>query len=376
MCDIIEKNKKIFIGGSMKFTIFISEKFDINGTSIDSTPITEGLINSTYKISTDSGKDYILQKINTNVFKNPDELMQNIENVCKYISARVDDPEREAMTVIRTKDGKLWYRAEDGGCWRVYKFIGGAKSIQAAENEMSLYYAAKAFGKFQRLLGDYDASTLFETIPNFHNTVSRFADFKAAVEHASPERRAECEKEIEQIYALEPYAHMIVDGLANGKLPLRVTHNDTKLNNVMLDNVTGEGVCVIDLDTVMPGSLLYDFGDGVRFAACNSAEDERDLSKVYHRLDLFEQYTHGFLDGIGANITENERDMLPVSVVILTYELVLRFLGDYLNGDIYFRVAEDRPKHNLERGRAQLKLTLDTISKLDEMKKIVEKYSK
>lgn len=183
-------------------------------------------------------------------------------------------------------------------------------------------------------------------------------------------------KEIEQIYALEPYAHMIVDGLANGKLPLRVTHNDTKLNNVMLDNVTGEGVCVIDLDTVMPGSLLYDFGDGVRFAACNSAEDERDLSKVYHRLDLFEQYTHGFLDGIGANITENERDMLPVSVVILTYELVLRFLGDYLNGDIYFRVAEDRPKHNLERGRAQLKLTLDTISKLDEMKKIVDKYSK
>lgn len=360
----------------MKFTISISEKFDMHGVPVESVPITEGLINSTYKISTDSGCNYILQKINTNVFKKPDELMQNIENVCKYISARVQDPEREALTVVKAKDGGLYHIAEDGGCWRVYKFIEGAKSIRAAEDDTSLYCAAKAFGRFQRLLGDYDAATLFETIPNFHNTVSRFADFKASVEHASPERRAECEREIEQIYALEPYAHMIVDGLERNELPLRVTHNDTKLNNVMLDNKTGEGVCVIDLDTVMPGSLLYDFGDGVRFAACNSAEDERDLSKVYHRLDLFEQYTHGFLEGIGTNITDNERDMLPVSVVILTYELVLRFLGDYLNGDVYFKTSEDRPKHNLERARAQLKLTLDTISKLDEMKKIVEKYSK
>lgn len=360
----------------MKDILLICHHFNIAGTPIDSAAITEGLINNTYKITTDAGKRYILQRINTNVFKNPDELMQNIENVCKYISAHVEDPERESLTVIRTRDGRPYYRSESGGCWRVYNYIEGARSIQAAENELSLYYAAKAFGNFQRLLGDYDASTLFETIPNFHNTVSRFADFKTAVANASPERRAECEKEIEQIYALEPYAHMIVDGLSDGKLPLRVTHNDTKLNNVMLDEVTGEGVCVIDLDTVMPGSLLYDFGDGVRFAACNSAEDERDLSKVYHRLDLFEQYTRGFLEGIGENITENERDMLPVSVVILTYELVLRFLGDYLNGDVYFKVAEGRPKHNLERARAQLKLTLDTISKLDEMKKIVEKYSK
>lgn len=359
----------------MKYTITICENFDICGNAVQSVPITEGLINSTYKITTDSGKDYVLQKINTNVFRNPDELMENIKNVTEFMAKKVDCPDRETLTVIKTKEGKLYFHAQDGGCWRMYKFIEGAKSIQAAENELSLYFAAKAFGKFQRLLGDFDAASLYETIPNFHNTVSRFADFKAAVAGASPERREECAAEIEKIYELEPYSRIITDGLANGTLPLRVTHNDTKLNNVMLDNVTGEGVCVIDLDTVMPGSLLYDFGDGIRFAACNSAEDERDLSKVYHRLDLFEQYTRGFLEGIGENITQEERAMLPVSAVVMTYELVLRFLGDYLNGDIYFKIAEDRPKHNLERARAQLKLTLDTISKLDEMKSVVEKYS-
>lgn len=359
----------------MNHELEICSNFEMKGTVKRVYPITKGLINHTYHVETEDGKtNYVLQRINTNVFRDPIGLMNNIKSVCAHIAARSADPVRESLTVVPTKDGKPFFIDSEGGYWRTYLFIPDAKSIQAAENDLSLYYAAKAFGKFQRQLGDFDASTLVETIPHFHDTVSRFADFLRAYENASPERKAKCEKEVATIMELEPYAHVIVDGLANGTLPLRVTHNDTKLNNVMLDNTTGEGICVIDLDTVMPGSLLYDFGDGVRFAACNSAEDERDLSRVYHRLDLFESYTKGFLEGIGDAITEKERELLPTSVVVLTYELVLRFLGDYLNGDVYFRIDPARPEHNLERAKAQLKLTLDTISKLDEMKKIVAKY--
>ena len=358
----------------MKFTIFISEKFDINGTPIDSTPITEGLINSTYKISTDSGKDYILQKINTNVFKNPDELMQNIENVCKYISARVDDPEREAMTVIRAKDGKLWYRAEDGGCWRVYKFIEGAKSIQAAENEMSLYYAAKAFGKFQRLLGDYDASTLFETIPNFHNTPSRFTDFVNAVNGCKfPERLCESKELIDFLMAHEKLAHVATDAIASGKMPLRVTHNDTKLNNILFDAHTGEALCVIDLDTIMPGLALNDYGDSIRFGASTAAEDEPDVSKVHFDLYLFELYTRGYLEAAGAALTDTEKEYLPWGAKLMTLECGIRFLTDYLQGDTYFKVS--RARQNLERCRTQFKLVADMENVWDEMASIVKKYS-
>ena len=195
-----------------------------------------------------------------------------------------------------------------------------------------------------------------------------------ALENDVAGRACECAYEIEEIKKREPLAHVVVDALANGEIPLRVTHNDTKLNNVMIDDNTNKGVCVIDLDTVMPGSLLYDFGDSIRFAACNSAEDEEDLSKVYHRLDLFEEYVSGFLKGVGSNITEKEIELLPFSAFLLTYELVLRFLGDYLNGDVYFQTRRD--KHNLIRARAQLKLALDTESKLGEMAEIVKKYVK
>ncbi|MBQ0010823.1 MAG: aminoglycoside phosphotransferase family protein, partial [Ruminococcus sp.] len=267
----------------MNHELNICRHFDLKGTIKQVRPITDGLINHTYRIETEDGEpDYVLQRINTNVFRDPEGLMRNVKSVCAHIAARSADPVRESLTVIPTTDGKPFFIDEEGGYWRVYLFIPGAKTIQAAENDMSLYYAAKAFGHFQRTLGDFDASTLVETIPHFHDTVSRYGDFLRAYENASPERKAKCEKEVETIMALEPYAHLIVDGLENGSLPLRVTHNDTKLNNVMLDSKTGEGICVIDLDTVMPGSLLYDFGDGVRFAACNSAEDERDLDLVFH----------------------------------------------------------------------------------------------
>lgn len=351
----------------------ICANFAIEGNAVGYEQLTDGHINNTYSVlwqypdgTTDK---YLLQQINTNVFRNTDGLISNILGVCEHVRKKIEaaggDTSREVLTLIPCRDGKYLY----DGCWRMYNFIKGASAHQSADAPNLLYNAAKTFGIFQRQLADYPAETLFETIPNFHNTVSRYADFTAAVENDIACRAAECADEINRIRSYEKYAHIIVDGLADGTIPLRVTHNDTKLNNIMMDNVTSEGVCVIDLDTVMPGSLLYDFGDSIRFAACNSAEDEPDLDKVYLRLDLFEEYTRGFLCGVGDGITENEKRLLPMSAFILTYELVLRFLGDYLNGDTYFKT--DYKTHNLVRARAQLKLAEDMLAKLGEMEKIV-----
>ena len=339
----------------------ISADFDVDGKAVGFTQLTDGHINNTFAVdwvhSDGTDDKYLLQQINTNVFKKVDELISNINGVCKHIRGKVaaagGDTSREALTLIKCKNGGYL----QDGCWRMYNFIKGASAHQSADAPGLLFNAAKAFGKFQRQLADYPADTLYETIPNFHNTVSRYADFMTAVSNDAAGRVKECEKEIETIKKYEKYTHIIVDGIADGTIPLRVTHNDTKLNNVMMDDKTNEGVCVIDLDTVMPGSLLYDFGDSIRFAACNSAEDEPDLSKVYLR-------------GVGDGITENEKALLPMSSFILTYELVLRFLGDYLNGDTYFKIGY--PTHNLVRARAQLKLAEDMIGKLDDMKKIVE----
>ncbi len=342
-------------------------------------PITAGHINRTYAVFVkgEEKPKYVLQKINTSIFKDPFGLIENIKGVCAHVRKKVEerggDPMRETLILIPTVDGKDFLHCEDGS-FRLYFFIQDATAHQSANKPGLLQNAAEAFGTYQNLLSDYPAETLHETIPNFHNTVSRYADFMQAVNENKAGRLAECEADLEVIKTHEPYAHIIVDALANGEIPLRVTHNDTKLNNIMIDDVTGKGICVIDLDTVMPGSLLYDFGDSIRFAACNSAEDETDLSKVYLRLDLFEEYTKGFLAGVGKNITAKEIELLPMSAFILTYELVLRFLGDYLNGDTYFQVHRD--KHNLERARTQLTLALDIEKKLPEMAEIVKKYVK
>lgn len=354
--------------------------FETGDSAAGFQPITAGHINHTYAVYVlgEESPKYILQKINTDIFKKPDELIANIKGVCAHIRRKVTerggDPMREALTLIPTKDGHDYYHDAQKGCWRLYYFISDSEAHQCADRPGLLYSAAEAFGNFQKLLSDYPADTLYETIPNFHNTISRYADFMQAVREDAAGRASECAYEIDEIGKHEKYAHIIVDALAAGEIPLRVTHNDTKLNNIMIDNKTGKGLCVIDLDTVMPGSLLYDFGDSIRFAACNSAEDEPDLSKVFLRLDLFEEYTAGFLAGVGENITKKEIELLPISALILTYELVLRFLGDYLNGDVYFQVHRD--KHNLERARAQLRLTLDMESKLSDMAKIVAKYVK
>lgn len=353
--------------------------FDTDDTAADFQPITAGHINHTYAVFVVSEQHpkYVLQKINTDVFQKPDELIANIKGVCSHIRRKIiergGDPMRETLTLLPTKNGQDYYHDPEKGCWRLYYFISNSEAHQSADRPGLLYEAAKAFGNFQYLLSDYPADTLYETIPNFHNTVSRYKDFMRAVSEDRVGRTSECLTEIREIQKYEPYSHIIVDALASHAIPLRVTHNDTKLNNIMIDNITGKGLCVIDLDTVMPGSLLYDFGDSIRFAACNSAEDEPDLSKVYLRLDLFEEYTKGFLEGVGSHITEKEIQLLPVSAFILTYELVLRFLGDYLNGDIYFQVHRD--KHNLERARAQLKLATDMEKKLPYMENIIKKYT-
>lgn len=364
-----------------EFLFEVISNFEIEGKPFECEVIRNGHINNTYAINCkkDDGScvKYILQQINVNIFKNPDELTENILGVCEFLRKELEseglDASRRTLKLFKTKDGEYLYKKENSA-WRVYNFITNATAYQSAEKPGLLYNAAKAFGNFQRRLADYPASTLHETIPYFHDTVHRYKDFMDSIKNDPKNRVKDCTDLIERVKSYEKYAGVIVSGLNDGSIPLRVTHNDTKLNNVMIDDSTLEGICVIDLDTVMPGSLLYDFGDSIRFAANNGLEDDPNLDNVYLRLDLFEEYTKGFLDGIEGNITKKELELLPMSAFILTYELVLRFLGDYFNGDTYFKTAYS--DHNLVRAKAQLKLTDDIFSKLDLMSDIVKKITK
>lgn len=262
-----------------------------------------GHINGTYFVTCADGRRYVMQQINTSIFVKPDEVMENILGVTSFLKKKIaaagGDPERETLTVVWTKDGACAYVAPDGGYWRAYLCIEGATSHQSADTAL-FAKAAWAFGNFQRQLADYPAETLHETIPNFHNTVSRMVDFKAALAADRAGRAAEIADEVAFVLAREEKCSFIMDGIASGALPLRVTHNDTKLNNIMMDDKTGEGICVIDLDTVMPGSVLNDFGDAIRFGASSAAEDEIDIDRVYVRTDLFDAFTGGFLEGWAA----------------------------------------------------------------------------
>jgi len=335
-----------------------------------------GHINDTYLINTNPG--YILQKINKNVFKNPPEVMENIEKVTAFLSDKIaaagGNPDRETMHVIKAKDGKSFYEASNGEFYRMYKFIDKSTSYDSAAEDPSLFYeAARAFGKFQAMLADFPMDQLNETIPKFHDTRNRFMNLKNAVEKDICGRAAGVKEDIDLAFSFENEVGIIVDGLADGSLPLRVTHNDTKLNNVLIDNETKKGLCVIDLDTIMPGSLLYDFGDALRFGASNAAEDETDLSKVTFNLDCFESFTKGFLEEL-PDITEREKELLPFSAMLITYECGIRFLTDYLEGDTYFKTKYEN--HNIDRARNQLKLACDIVSKYPEMEAIIKKLSK
>ena len=361
----------------------IIDEFGFEGEYIGYRVSNDGHINNTFvldfKNADGSSTSYLVQLINTNVFKNPDELMENIVGVTGYLRniviERGGDPERECLRVFFTKGGKPYFRTENGEYWRCYNFITGAHACQSIDDPKTFFNAAKAFGTFQCLLADYPSSTLHETIPNFHNTRSRFADFKKAVSDDLKGRAAGVQEEIDFVLSREGDTGILVDMLSNGELPLRVTHNDTKLNNVMFDNETDEGICVIDLDTVMPGLSLYDFGDSIRFGASTAAEDEKDLSKVNFDIELYKVYTEGYLSAAGKSLTDAEIEYLPFSSKLMTLECGMRFLGDYLNGDTYFRI--DYPEHNLVRARTQFKLVEDMEKQMDEMKKVTQEiYAK
>ena len=356
----------------------IISNFNIDGKLISCERYGEGHINETYlAVIEDNGvkKDYILQKINSNLFKNVEALMNNIRLVTEFNRARIlekgGNPDRESLSLIYTKDKKAYYQNQDG-YFRVYKFITDAVAYQVVEKPEHFYQSAVAFGNFANLLAQFNATELYEVLPDFHNTVKRFNDFTNSLKADKFDRAKSVQKEIKFVLDRKDYCSKIVDLLKSGKMPTKVTHNDTKLNNVMLDVKTGEPVAVIDLDTIMPGSICYDFGDSIRFGCNPAAEDEKDLTKVNFDINLFEQYVKGYLSALGQSITAIEKENLAFGAILMTYECGMRFLADYLDGDIYFRVKRDG--HNLDRARTQFKLIEDMEKAYPEMLKIVEKY--
>ena len=328
-----------------------------------------GNINYTFLITTDNGKQYILQRINTHVFKKPVQLMENVIAVTKHIGSKVDDPSK-VLHFIPALDGNYYYRDERRRYWRCYEFVGGF-CLEAPESDADFYESAVAFGRFQEQLSDFPASSLHETIPNFHNTPDRFRMLHIAMDEDACDRLQYVQREIDFILEREHEAGTIQRMLESGELPLRVTHNDTKLNNVLLDMKTRKAKCVLDLDTVMPGSSLFDFGDSIRFGAATAPEDVQELSRMSLDLHRFEVYTRGYLEGCHS-LTKREIELLPLGAKIITLELAVRFLTDYLESDHYFKT--EYPDHNLVRARAQLKLVQDMEAKWSQMERIVENY--
>ena len=346
----------------------LTNVFALDGKPVSWREFGHGHINSTLKVTTDTGAEYVLQKINKYVFRNPIRLMSNVVAVTKYLRERVEDP-KMAMHVVMTKRGNSYYRDSEGDFWRMYDFLHGF-CLDAPESDEDFYQSGIAFGRFQEQLSDFPAETLYETIPEFHNTIDRYRQFKASVAVDPLGRVANVREEVDFVLAHEEIGSTLQKMRESGELPLRVTHNDTKLNNVLLDRKTRKALCVLDLDTVMPGLSAHDFGDSIRFGAATAAEDEQDLRKMHLDLHMFEVYTKGFLES-ATKLTDKEVEMLPMGALIMTLEVGLRFLKDYIDGDLYFKTAY--PEHNLVRARTQLKLVADMESKMDEMKAIVAK---
>ena len=349
------------------------QKFAVKGAPVQCCRYGCGHINETYLVTCDSGLTYILQKINKSIFTKPEELMENIAATTAYLAQRSRDS-RESMRLVMTMDGKAFYKDEAGEYWRLYDFVLSTVCMQKAESPKDFYYSGLAFGRFQRQLADFPAQTLHEPIADFHNTVARYGQLHAAIEVNYENRLEACKAELEFALAREKEAGAIVDKLASGELPLRVTHNDTKLNNVLFDYDTRTPLCVIDLDTIMPGASLYDYGDSIRFGASTAAEDEKDLGKVWCDMELFRTYTQGFLEGCDGSLTDLEVEMLPMGAKMMTLECGIRFLADYLKGDVYFRTHY--AGQNLDRARTQFKLVADMESKWDTMMSIVKECAK
>lgn len=362
----------------MDHILEVAGHFAYEGKAISYEQCHVGHINGTYFITCEGANRirYVLQRINTAVFKNPVEVVENMANVCAYLKEQIakegGDTERETLTLIPADNGKLYYIDEAGECWRSYRAIEDVVTYNISESPEMFRAAACAFGRFFNRLSDFPAEKLHITIPNFHNTVSRFADLKRAIAEDRAGRAHEVQPEIEFCLAHEGITSLLMDGIADGRYKLGVTHNDTKLNNILMDKKTGRGLCIIDLDTVMPGSLLFDFGDAIRFGASSALEDETDLDRVYVVPEMFEAYVDGFLSEIRGSISEEEIRAFPVAATVITFEIGIRFLADYLNGDVYF--STKYPQHNLDRARNQFKLVADGEAKRALLNSIVEKY--
>ena len=341
----------------------IAEEFKILGQVISIEPYGEGHINHTFLITT-TLKRYILQEMNLYVFNKPVELMENICNVTEHVASKG----LETLNVIRVKNGDNFIHGEKS--YRMYEFIENTVTYQSVANIKVFYNSGKAFGEFQNALADFDASKLNETIVDFHNTPKRFLNFKKALNENKSGRADNCKEEIDFILSHADTFGKVVDGLNDGSVPLRVTHNDTKLNNILFDDKTDEVRAVIDLDTVMPGSMLYDFGDSIRFGASTAKEDEKDLEKVHFDIELFRAYAEGFCHAMKDTITKRERELLPYSAYLMTIECGMRFLSDYIEGDVYF--ATKYSEHNLVRARTQIKLANEIEQSFDKMTKIVD----
>ena len=349
--------------------------FDFGGPVLcDAHHYGEGHINDTFVVwREDHSKRFILQRINTDTFTNPVGLMENVCGVTRHLRAKIlaegGDPARETLNVIPTLSGSTCYLDADGGAWRAYDFVEDTICLQQVGSETDFRTVAETLGKFQNQLEDYPASTLHETIARFHDTPNRYANFEKALAADALGRAKNITSEIEFIHAREQDCHVLLDQLAAGEIPLRVTHNDTKINNVLIDAATGKGICVIDLDTVMPGLSAYDFGDSIRTGANDCAEDEPDQSKVHFDLHLYGVFAKGYLSTAGASMSMAEKKSLAWGARLMTLECGIRFLTDYLEGDHYFHIAH--PDHNLDRARTQFTLVRQMEDVFDQMTAIV-----
>lgn len=344
-------------------------------------PFGEGHINETYAVYMPDadGTDvplYVLQRVNINVFKNPAQVMENIFGVTEYLRDVIrkegGDLDRETLSYIKTKSGDTYFEDDQGQPWRCLHYVPNSVCYQQVERPEQFYQSARSFGHFLMQLGDYPAESLYDTIPKFHDTVKRFHDFEAAVRKDVKNRARLCRPETEFVLSREKDCGVLMEQLRNGELPLRVTHNDTKLNNILFDGDTGKGLCIIDLDTIMPGLAANDFGDSIRFGASTAEEDEPDLDKVHFDIHLYELYVKGYLEMANDVLTPAEIESLPWGARLMTLECGMRFLADFLQGDVYFKTAY--PEHNLVRARTQFRLVKEMEEQFDEMYEILKKY--
>ena len=369
MCDYLTTPER---GIVLSFEA-IAAQFGITAPIVEETEIHSGNINRTYLVTVQetaqTTKQYIFQRINTYVFKNPQAVMSNILKVTEHIKQKLLQQQgcyhRRVLSFLTTAEGEPYYYTGEHHFFRVYEFVDHATAYDMLRSAEQFGEAGRAFGEFQGWLSDFPADTLAEIIPDFHNTPVRYTAFKEAVEKDAAGRRAAAEAEIAFLLEREQACARIAQALQDGEIPCRVTHNDTKINNILFDDTTDRAICVIDLDTVMPGTPLYDFGDAVRYGASTAREDEPDLSKVSFDLAMYEQFTRGFIEGTNGLLSEAELDLLPHSALIMTLELATRFLADYLNGDVYFKTTSS--EHNLIRARSQIRLAQDIENKWEQL---------